>query len=111
MRSLFVLAVATVALATPAAALADVDIRKGGSSWARLESDGDIYINGSRRGKIEADGDVYMDGSRVGKVESDGDVYLNGSRIGLVEATIEFALEHDDLAEPTRAYMREVLAR
>jgi len=34
-----------------------------------------------------------------------------GSRIGLVEATIEFALEHDDLAEPTRAYMREVLAR
>jgi len=34
-----------------------------------------------------------------------------GSRIGLVEATIEFALEHEDLAEPTRAYMREVLAR
>lgn len=34
-----------------------------------------------------------------------------GSRIGLVEATIEFALEHDDLAEPTRAFMREILAR
>ncbi|HQZ30866.1 MAG TPA: UTP--glucose-1-phosphate uridylyltransferase GalU [Arenimonas sp.] len=34
-----------------------------------------------------------------------------GSRIGLVEATIEFALEHDDLAEATRAYMREALAR
>ncbi len=34
-----------------------------------------------------------------------------GSRIGLVEATIEFALEHDDLAEPTRAFMREVLSR
>ena len=34
-----------------------------------------------------------------------------GSRIGLVEATIEFALEHDDLAEPARAYMREALAR
>jgi len=34
-----------------------------------------------------------------------------GSRIGLVEATIEFALEHDDLAEPARAYMREALSR
>ncbi len=34
-----------------------------------------------------------------------------GSRIGLVEATIEFALEHDDLAEPTRAYMRAALER
>lgn len=34
-----------------------------------------------------------------------------GSRIGLVEATIEFALEHDDLAEPTRAIMRAALAR
>ncbi|ODS62295.1 MULTISPECIES: UTP--glucose-1-phosphate uridylyltransferase GalU [unclassified Arenimonas] len=34
-----------------------------------------------------------------------------GSRIGLVEATIEFALEHEDLAEPTREYMRAALAR
>ena len=34
-----------------------------------------------------------------------------GSRIGLIEATIEFALEHDDLAEPAREYMRAALAR
>ena len=34
-----------------------------------------------------------------------------GSRIGLVEATIEFALEHDDLADATRAYMRAALDR
>lgn len=32
-----------------------------------------------------------------------------GSRIGLVEATIQYALEHDDLAEATRAYMRDAL--
>ena len=32
-----------------------------------------------------------------------------GSRIGLVEATIRFALDHDDLAEDTRAYMRSAL--
>lgn len=34
-----------------------------------------------------------------------------GSRIGLVEATIQYALEHDDLAEDTRAYMRDALSR
>jgi UTP--glucose-1-phosphate uridylyltransferase len=34
-----------------------------------------------------------------------------GSRIGLVEATLEFALEHDDLADDTRAYMRAALDR
>ncbi|WP_374473431.1 UTP--glucose-1-phosphate uridylyltransferase GalU [Arenimonas sp.] len=34
-----------------------------------------------------------------------------GSRIGLVEATIEFALDHEDLAEPAREYMRAALAR
>ncbi|HET9047961.1 MAG TPA: UTP--glucose-1-phosphate uridylyltransferase GalU [Chiayiivirga sp.] len=34
-----------------------------------------------------------------------------GSRIGLVEATIQFALEHDDLADEARAYMRAALAQ
>tara|TARA_R110002020_G_scaffold48837_16_gene139202 strand:+ start:1723 stop:2601 length:879 start_codon:yes stop_codon:yes gene_type:complete len=34
-----------------------------------------------------------------------------GSRIGLVEATIEFALDHEDLAGPAREYMRAALAR
>jgi UTP--glucose-1-phosphate uridylyltransferase len=32
-----------------------------------------------------------------------------GSHIGLVEATIQYALDHEDLAEATRAYMREAL--
>ena len=32
-----------------------------------------------------------------------------GSRIGLVEATIRFALDHDDLADDTRSYMRAAL--
>jgi UTP--glucose-1-phosphate uridylyltransferase len=32
-----------------------------------------------------------------------------GSRIGLVEATIQFALEHEDLAEDARRYMRAAL--
>ena len=34
-----------------------------------------------------------------------------GSRIGLVEATIEFALQSDDLREPALAYLRDALAR
>jgi UTP--glucose-1-phosphate uridylyltransferase len=34
-----------------------------------------------------------------------------GSRIGLVEATIQYALDHDDLADATRAYMVEALGR
>jgi UTP--glucose-1-phosphate uridylyltransferase len=32
-----------------------------------------------------------------------------GSRIGLIEATIQYALDHDDLAEAARAYMRAAL--
>ena len=34
-----------------------------------------------------------------------------GSRIGLVEATIQYALDHEDLAEATRDYMRDALSR
>ena len=34
-----------------------------------------------------------------------------GSRIGMVEATIQYALDHDDLAEEARAYMVKALAR
>lgn len=34
-----------------------------------------------------------------------------GSRIGLIQATIQFALEHDDLADAARAYMRAALAQ
>ena len=34
-----------------------------------------------------------------------------GSRIGLVEATIQYALDHEDLADEARAYMTEALSR
>ncbi|HMB57451.1 MAG TPA: UTP--glucose-1-phosphate uridylyltransferase GalU [Arenimonas sp.] len=34
-----------------------------------------------------------------------------GSRIGLIEATIQYALDHDDLADAARAYMRAALER
>jgi UTP--glucose-1-phosphate uridylyltransferase len=34
-----------------------------------------------------------------------------GSHIGLVEATIQYALDHEDLAGPARAYMLDALSR
>jgi UTP--glucose-1-phosphate uridylyltransferase len=42
--------------------------------------------------------------------EFEGRRFDCGSRIGLVEATIRFALDHEDLAEEARAYMRAALA-
>jgi len=54
---------------------------------------------------------ALMQEQRVLAYRFEGRRFDCGSRIGLVEATIEFALEHDDLAEPARAYMREALAR
>ncbi|MCK7594918.1 UTP--glucose-1-phosphate uridylyltransferase GalU [Pseudomarimonas salicorniae] len=42
--------------------------------------------------------------------EFEGRRFDCGSRIGLVEATIRFALDHEDLAEDARAYMRAALA-
>jgi UTP--glucose-1-phosphate uridylyltransferase len=54
---------------------------------------------------------ALMETERVLAYRFQGRRFDCGSRIGLVEATIEFALEHDDLAEPARAYMREALAR
>ncbi len=54
---------------------------------------------------------ALMERERVLAYRFQGRRFDCGSRIGLVEATIEFALEHDDLSEATRAYMREALAR
>jgi len=34
-----------------------------------------------------------------------------GSRIGLIEATIQYALDHDDLADAAREYMTQALKR
>ena len=33
-----------------------------------------------------------------------------GTRIGLIAATIQYALDHDDLADEARAYMQAALA-
>jgi hypothetical protein len=82
MRGILFVALSLVA----GTALADIDIYKGGSKWATIESDGDIYVGGSKVGEIESDGDVYKGGSKVGEIESDGDIYAGGSKVLEVES-------------------------
>ena len=48
---------------------------------------------------------------RVIAYRFDGRRFDCGSRIGLIEATIQYALDHDDLADAARAYMRDALSR
>jgi len=66
-------------------AFADIEIRKSGSSWAKIENDGTIRINGSSVGKFESDGTVRKSGNSIGKVESDGTIRRGGSSIGKIE--------------------------
>ena len=42
----------------------------------------ELRKNGSSFGKVESDGTVRISGSSVGKIESDGTVRKNGSSIG-----------------------------
>lgn len=58
------------------------DLRKGGSSFGKVESNGDVRINGSVKGKFESNGDIRVNGSVKGKIESNGDIRKNGSVVG-----------------------------
>ena len=52
---------------------------------------------------------TLLERERVLAYRFEGRRFDCGSRIGLVEATIQYALDHDDLNEATRAYMRAAL--
>ena len=45
---------------------AEIEIRKGGSSWVVVADDGTVRIDGSSVGQIESDGNVRRSGSSVG---------------------------------------------
>lgn len=62
------------------------DLRKGGSSFGRVESDGAIRIKGSIKGKIESNGSIRVSGSIKGRIESNGSIRKNGSIVGRVES-------------------------
>ena len=53
---------------------------------------------------------TLLERQRVLAYQFDGRRFDCGTRIGLVEATIQYALDHDDLADETRAYMQAALA-
>lgn len=58
------------------------DLRQGGSSFGRIESDGAVRIKGSIKGKFESNGDIRVSGSVKGKIESNGDIRKRGSVVG-----------------------------
>ena len=62
------------------------DVRKNGSSFGKIESNGDVRISGSIKGKFESNGDIRVNGSIKGKIESDGSIRKNGSIVGKVES-------------------------
>ncbi len=86
LRTALLLAAFAAVLAAPAAhGSDDVDVRKGGSLWARIEGDGAVRIDGSIAGGIEEDGTVRVDGRIAGRVEEDGAIRDDGTLAGRVE--------------------------
>ncbi len=61
------------------------DLRRNGSSFGKIESDGTVRLGGSSKGKIERDGTIRVGGSSVGKIEHDGTIRKGGSSVGKVE--------------------------
>ena len=69
-RKLFLLIVTLVAAVAPGVASAEIEIRRNGSSWAKVEDDGTIRIDGSSVGKIESGGTIRKDGSSWGSASN-----------------------------------------
>jgi cytoskeletal protein CcmA (bactofilin family) len=61
------------------------DLRKGGSLFARVETNGDVRIRGQIVGRFETDGDIRVKGTIVGRIERDGDIRRKGTIVGQVE--------------------------
>ena len=78
-RHVFVVILAVLSWAVLVFSFGEMDIRQGGSLWARIEADGDIRINGSLKGRFESGGWVRKDGSLVGEIEADGTIRRSGS--------------------------------
>ena len=87
MRNAVLGSIAALGMMLPAfAAGEEIRIRKGGLSWATMESDGTIRIDGSSAGRFERNGTVRKGGSSVGKVEDDGTIRAGGSSVGRIES-------------------------
>ena len=70
-----------VALLAAPAALAgeEMDVRKDGSLWARLEKGGAVRVDGVVVGEIEDDGTIRVEGRIAGRIEEDGEIREDGT--------------------------------
>jgi hypothetical protein len=71
-------------LSFPALASGEVDVRRDGSHWARIEKGGTVRIDGRIVGRLEPSGDVRVDGRIAGRVEGDGTIRDDGRIAGRV---------------------------
>ena len=91
-------------------ACASGDIRVGGSSVGRVESDGTIRIRGIAVGRFESSGQIRIRGVIVGRIESGGGIRKAGSIVAQVKSdgkvrvsgSVRGKIESDgDAMEPT----------
>lgn len=66
-------------LSLPALAGEEMDVRKGGSLWARIEAGGAVRIDGVIEGEIEEDGTIRVEGRIAGRIEEDGEIREDGA--------------------------------
>ncbi len=64
----------------------DIEIWRGGSKWATIETDGDIWRGGTKVGQFESDGDIWIGGNNEGEVEPDGDIWFGSDSVGEIES-------------------------
>lgn len=74
-----------LALVAPHLASAELELRRGGREWLRIEDDGSVRIEGRVVGRIEPDGEVRVGGRIAGEVEPNGDIRRGGLIVGRVE--------------------------
>jgi len=79
-RSPLVLAALFSSLLTlPVLAGEEMDVRKDGSLWARLEKGGAVRIDGVVVGEIEDDETIRVEGRIAGRIEEDGEIREDGT--------------------------------
>lgn len=72
-------AVVALLVAAPALAGEEVDVRKDGRPWARIEAGGAVRIDGSIVGEIQDDGTIRVEGRIAGRIEEDGEIREDGT--------------------------------
>jgi hypothetical protein len=73
-------------------ARAELELRRDGREWLRIEDDGAVRVDGRVVGRIEPDGTVRVGGRVAGEVEPGGDIRRAGRVVGRVER--DGALRH-----------------